>query len=73
MKIVAALLIAGLLVLHQDYWQWNRTELVFGFLPHTIAWHAGLCLITSGVWVLITTLCWPHALEAVDSDGEPRP
>lgn len=69
MKYLAVLLILGLLVAQQDYWQWNRNELVFGFLPHTVAWHMGLCLVTAAVWLLITTFCWPTHLDAVENDG----
>lgn len=74
MKYLAVLLIVGLLVAHQDYWQWNRSELVFGVLPHTIAWHSGLCVATSLVWIWITSTCWPREidkLDAIDADGEP--
>lgn len=67
MKYLAVLLILGLLVAHQDYWQWNRNELVFGFLPHTVAWHMGLCLVTAGIWLLITTFCWPTHLDVVEN------
>jgi hypothetical protein len=72
MKYLAALLILGLFVAHQDYWQWNRKELVFGFLPHTIAWHGGLCVMTSLVWVWITATCWPRSLDALDVE-DPGP
>jgi hypothetical protein len=72
MRFIAALLILGLLVAHQDYWQWNRNELVFGFLPYTIAWHMGLCLMTAAVWLLITTFCWPTHLDDPGSDPTSR-
>jgi hypothetical protein len=67
-KLLAAAIVVGLLVAHQDYWQWNRNELVFGFLPHTIAWHMGLCLVTALAWVVITRICWPTVADHVNSE-----
>ena len=70
MKYIAGLLVLGLLIAQQDYWQWNRSDLVFGFLPYTIAWHSGVCLATAAVWLFITTACWPKQLERIDEAAE---
>ena len=33
MKILIWLLVAALLIAHQDYWNWTDRSLVFGFMP----------------------------------------
>ncbi len=72
MKYLAILLVALLLVAHQDYWQWGRDDLVLGFLPYTMAWHMGLCLVSAVVWVWITLICWPKHLDSTTPDGPSR-
>jgi hypothetical protein len=40
--LLLTLLVAGVYVLHQDFWNWKKAEpLVFGFLPVGLAYHAG--------------------------------
>jgi hypothetical protein len=68
-KLLLFILVVAVYVLHQDYWNWNKTEpLVFGCLPIGLAYHAGysiLCAIT--MWVLMKTI-WPKHLEIEDSN-----
>jgi uncharacterized membrane protein len=60
-KLLLFLLVAAVYTVHQDYWNWSKTEpLIFGCLPVGLAYHAGysiLCAIT--MWVLVKTI-WPH-------------
>ncbi len=63
MKYLIWFLIALLIVLHQDYWQWNDTTLLFGFLPRTLAYHAGLSIAAAGVWWLATVVWWPEKFD----------
>ena len=72
MKHAVWILVLLLLVLHQDYWQWNDTTLFFGFLPHSLAYHAGISLAAAGVWVLATKFCWPQGLDDIQPDAKPR-
>jgi hypothetical protein len=58
------LLVVAVLVLHQDFWNWNDAEpLAFGILPIGLTYHA---LYTIGVaivlWCLVT-FAWPSHLE----------
>lgn len=74
------LLIAVLLVLHQDNWLWANDTLVFGFMPMGLFYHACISLAAAFVWFLATKFCWPSpesllnaTCEAGDSssnDGE---
>jgi len=69
-KIIIGLVLL-LLILHQDYWQWNRSDLLFGFVPYSLAYHMGLSLVTAIAWMLAVTFAWPKGLDEVDvADGE---
>jgi hypothetical protein len=52
-----------LAVLHQDVWNWDRADLVFGFLPIGLAYHAAYSLIAALFWAVVMKLAWPHKLE----------
>lgn len=74
-KGLIVLAILALLTAHQDYWQWSRTDLVWGFLPYNMAYHIGIALMTSLMWVVVCTYCWPTELddvEPVDDKDETR-
>ncbi len=59
MKYFIWLLVLVLLVLHQDYWQWQRDELVLGFVPYSLAYHMAISVATAIVWVLAVKFVWP--------------
>ena len=67
MRYAVWILVVVLLVLQQDYWQWDNTELLFGFLPYTLAYHAGISLAAALVWVLAVNFCWPAGLDEIES------
>src|SRR6185295_2299699 len=64
----AALMVAALYALHQDFWFWREARpLVFGFLPIGLFYHAAYTLAVSVLmWVLVRTH-WPGHLST-----EPR-
>jgi len=68
MKYLLWPLLALLVVLHQDYWQWDNATLVFGFLPYSLAYHAGLSLAAAFVWLLAVLFCWPKRLEWLEPE-----
>lgn len=59
-----------LVVLHQDYWQWDNATLVFGFLPYSLVYHAGISLAACVVWLLATKFCWPVQNDKADRECE---
>ncbi|HMO14645.1 MAG TPA: DUF3311 domain-containing protein [Pirellulaceae bacterium] len=61
MKLLLFIALCILLVLHQDYWQWHRSDIVLGFVPYSLAYHMGLSLLTSIFWILVVSFCWPAA------------
>jgi hypothetical protein len=66
------LLIAILLVAHEDIWFWrSATPLLFGFLPVGLAYHALYTLAASALMVLVCRWVWPAHLER-DSERPAR-
>ena len=68
MKIVVYGLIVVLAVFHQDFWWWDRSEpLVFGFIPVSLAYHAGVSIAAALLWAMAVKYCWPKEADAVDA------
>ena len=53
-----------LFVLHQDFWNWDNTGLVFGFMPVGLAYHAGFSLAAALLWAAALKFAWPSEIEA---------
>lgn len=70
MKYAVWIGVALLLVLHQDYWQWDNTTLDFGFLPRTLTYHAALSIAVAVLWFLATLFCWPQNLNQQDDSSD---
>ena len=71
MKYFIGLMVLILLILHQDYWNWYNDQLVFGFLPYSIAYHCGISLAAAAVWLVAVKFCWPANLHTVrEEDAE---
>lgn len=60
-----------LAILHQDFWNWGNGNLVFGFLPVTLAYHSAYSLIAALFWALVIKFAWPTALEEWADGGDP--
>ncbi len=67
---VTCLLVLILLIFHQDYWQWDRNELVFGFLPYTMAYNIGVSLATVMLWIFVCSFLWPKHLDEMEVSGD---
>jgi len=70
-KSYAALWLA-MMVVHQDFWFWNETTLVFGVLPIGLAYQAGYSLLAAAVMAAIVRLAWPASLERLEDGEGPR-
>ena len=70
MRYLIATLVLTLLVLQQDYWLWNDTSLVFGFLPGCLAWHMGVSVLAAAVWLIAVCFAWPVDDEKVAPGGK---
>ena len=67
------LLIIGVYILHQDFWNWKKAEpLIFGFLPIGLAYHAGYSILASMMMAMLVKFAWPEHLEISErSETEP--
>ena len=63
-KIIIWSLFVVLFFMHQDFWWWNDSELVFGFMPMGLAYHAGFSIACSILGWLAIRFAWPDDLEA---------
>lgn len=70
MKYVFWILVLALLVAHQDYWQWDRNELVFGFMPYTMVYNIGISIATALLWIFVCTFMWPKQYEVELDDAQ---
>ena len=63
-KLLPALAVAVLYVLHQDLWFWRTAHpLVFGFLPIGLAWHGAYCIAVALLMWWLTRIAWPAHLD----------
>jgi len=69
MRLVIIGLVVVLLIAHQDYWNWNDSRLVMGFLPVGLFYHLGISLAASAVWILAVTWAWPKTFTFSESDS----
>ena len=58
-----------LAVLHQDFWNWDNSKLVLGFMPVGLAYHALYSIVAATFWALVVIFAWPTKLEKW-ADGE---
>lgn len=68
MKHIIFLLVAGLLIVHQDFWYWNDKTAVFGFIPIGLFYHACISLAAGFVWFLACNLTWPEELDDFEDE-----
>lgn len=60
---VAWILVLLVTILHFDLWNWDTTDVVFGFMPVGLAWQAGISLAAAGAWALMMVVGWPSEVE----------
>ena len=63
MKQVIWLLVALLIIFHQDFWNWESDTRIFLGLPVGLVYHAGLSLAAAAVWALACRFAWPKDLD----------
>jgi len=64
-------LIFAVYLLHQDFWNWKKTEpLVLGFLPIGLAYHAGYSILAAILMAVLVKLAWPKHLEEEQSSNK---
>ena len=69
-KLFIVLLIAVVYALHQDIWNWSKSDpLVFGFLPIGLAYHAGYSILAAILMAILVKIAWPSELEEPEKPG----
>ena len=68
-KFLLTLLVLAVYLLHQDFWNWKKTDLVFGFLPIGLAYHAGYSILASITMAFLVKFAWPKHLEDVQPES----
>jgi uncharacterized oligopeptide transporter (OPT) family protein len=72
--LLIAVLVFAVYLVHQDYWNWKKTEpLIFGFLPIGLAYHAGYSILAAILMAVLVRIAWPKHLEETQSDEPGRP
>jgi len=70
-KFLLFLMIAGVYVLHQDFWNWKSTDIIFGFLPVGLAYHAGYSILATLMMAVLVKFAWPEHLEQSEPPDSP--
>ena len=70
-KYLLCLLVLAVYALHQDFWNWNKTDpLVFGFVPVGLAYHAAYSFAAAALMWVFVKFAWPEHLEKVERHHE---
>ncbi|MFV1994730.1 MAG: DUF3311 domain-containing protein [Verrucomicrobiales bacterium] len=67
---IAILIFVALAVLHQDSWNWDRADLVFGFMPIGLFYHACYSVVAAAFWFVVIRFAWPSRLERWAEGGD---
>ena len=69
MKYVVWLLVLILLIIHQDFWNWNNGTLVFGFMPIGLFYQVCISAAAGVVWFLACQFAWPTDADDYVADN----
>jgi len=64
------ILFVAMFLLHHDFWYWDDTTLVLGFLPIGLAYHAGFSIAAGLLWLAAVKWAWPSELERWADEGD---
>jgi hypothetical protein len=67
MKVVLSLLVLGVFLLHQDFWNWRNGGLVLGFLPVGLAYHAAYAILSAAMMWVLVKFAWPKQLDELET------
>jgi hypothetical protein len=72
-KLLLSSLVLTVFLLHQDSWNWTKTEpLVFGFLPIGLAYHAGHAILSAILMAVLVKFAWPDDVARIESELDPQ-
>ena len=62
--LLLVVLVAGVYALHQDVWNWHRTEpRLFGLFPPGLWYHLGYSLAAAATMAVLVKFAWPSHLD----------
>ncbi|HWY74852.1 MAG TPA: DUF3311 domain-containing protein [Verrucomicrobiae bacterium] len=67
-RFLLLLIVVVVYLLHQDNWNWKNSDLVFGFLPVGLAYHAGYSILAAVMMAVLVKFAWPKHLEEVQPE-----
>lgn len=70
---IIIVLVVLMAILHHDVWLWSNQDMVFGFIPAGLAYHAGYSLAAAGLWALAMKIAWPTHLEKFAENDSDTP
>ena len=69
-RILLVVAVVVLYLLHQDFWFWRSSRLVFGFIPVGLFYHACFSVAAALLMWLLVTFAWPSHLEREVEDTQ---
>jgi hypothetical protein len=69
-KLLLFLLIAAVYVAHQDFWNWNKPDMILGFLPAGLAYQAAYSIACSVLMAILVESAWPKELEEAEDSSK---
>jgi hypothetical protein len=58
----------ALIVVHQDFWNWDKVNVAFGFMPVGLWYHALYCIAAAILMWMLVAFAWPRQLENVERE-----
>ena len=71
-SLLAVIVVVVLAVLHQDAWNWDSANLVLGFMPVGLAYHALYSIVAAVFWFCVIKFAWPTHLEEWAEESDPE-
>lgn len=68
-KTVLWVALAGLILLHHDWWFWSDGTLLLGFLPVGLAYHAGISVAAGVLWALASFYAMPEVFDDPEEEA----
>ena len=62
-RLIISGLVLLLIILHQDNWNWENSNLMFGVIPVTLFYQICISVGAAAVWFLAIKIAWPDDLE----------
>ncbi len=69
-NLLLLLLVCAVYLLHQDFWNWKKASVIFGFLPIGLAYQAGYSFLAALTMAILVKFAWPSHLENVQPENE---